>query len=147
MRAMRAMPSRTAFIVPPFSWMVKACMRSWRLSCCEDSRLLIWFAPQPSPITCVAKKFDARDARDAFAHRLHRAALLLDGEGVHALVALELLRGQQVVDLVCLAAEADHLRGKEIRVARIARHRAAQDVHAFTLGRHAAAGLVGERHH
>ena len=57
---MRAMPSRTAFIVPPFSWMVKACMRSWRFRPCVESRLLIWFASQPRPITCVAKKFGWR---------------------------------------------------------------------------------------
>ena len=50
------------------------------------------------------------DPRDAFLDRLPRAALVLDRVGVEVVGALEALRGEEVVDLVRLAAETDECR-------------------------------------
>ena len=76
-----------------------------------------------------------------------RAARFLDGEGAERSSRLQALRRRAGVDLVRLAAQADDQYAGEIRMARIARQRAAQDVHALAFGSHAAAGLVRERHH
>src|SRR5260221_13214854 len=81
-------------------------------------------------------------ARDAVLDRLPRAAFLLDGEGAERGALPESLGGEQHVDLVRLAAEADELRRIEVRMPRIPGDRAAQDVRRFALARHAAAGLV-----
>ena len=46
-----SMPCATVFLVPPVSWMLKACSCApvARLSC--SSMPLIWFVSQPSPTT------------------------------------------------------------------------------------------------
>ena len=54
--------------------------------------------------------------------------------------------GHQPADLVDLAAEAQHDHGGEIRMPRKAAERAAKQRQRLVLG-HAAAGLVGQRHH
>ena len=87
-------------------------------------------------------------ARDAVLDRLPRAAFLLDGESAErGRSRLSLCGGEQHVDLVRFAAEADELRREEVRMARVAGDRAAQDIRRLAVARHAAAGLVGERDH
>src|SRR5207302_733453 len=63
---------------------------------------------------------DRLDARDALSYCLGRAAFFLDGVGVQLLIAFQLLRREQVVDLVLLSAQADHLHGKEVWMSRLA---------------------------
>jgi hypothetical protein len=50
----RAMPSFTALVVPPFSWMVKAWSLSEILSLALPIQVLIWFASQPRPMLSTA---------------------------------------------------------------------------------------------
>ena len=81
---------------------------------------------------------------DAGFHRLAGAADFLD---VHrAQTARELLLLHQPADLVDLAAEAEHDDGGKIRMPRVAAERPPQQRQRLVL-RHAAAGLVGQRHH
>ena len=81
---------------------------------------------------------------DAGLHRLAGAADFLD---VHrAQAAGEFLFLHQAADLVDLAAEPQHDDGGEIRMPRIAAERPPQQRQRLVL-RHAAAGLVGQRHH
>jgi len=87
------------------------------------------------------------NAADAVGYGLLGAAGFLDGEGLQLFRALQALRSQQVVDLVCLATQTDHQRGMEVRVDRVTRQHAAQQFHRFAFGTHAAAGLVMDRHH
>ena len=87
------------------------------------------------------------DPCDAFAHRLHRAALALDRVGRELVAALEFLRRHEARDLVRLAAQPDDLHGMKIRMASVAGHGPAKHVHGFTLGGHAAAGFMRQRDH
>ena len=87
------------------------------------------------------------DTGDALGHGLLGAAGVLDGEGLQLVAALEILRGQQVVDLVRFAAKADHQRSMKIRMRRVAGEHPAQQRYRFTFGAHATAGLVMDRHH
>ena len=80
---------------------------------------------------------------DAGFHRLAGAADFLD---VHrAQASGELLLLHQAADLVHFAAEAEHDHGREIHMPRITAERAAEQRQRLVL-RHAAAGLVGQRH-
>ena len=81
---------------------------------------------------------------DAGFHGLAGAADFLD---VHrAQAASKLLLLHQAADLVDLAAEAQHDDGGEIHMPRIAAEGAPEQRQRLVL-RHAAAGLVGQRHH
>ncbi len=55
-----SMPCATVFLVPPVSWMLKACSCApvERLSC--SSMPLIWLVSQPSPTTITDAKFGCR---------------------------------------------------------------------------------------
>ena len=77
-------------------------------------------------------------------HGLAGAADFLDVHRTQP--ARELLLLHQPADLVDLAAEAEHDDGREIRVPRVAAERPPQQRQRLVL-RHAAAGLVGQRHH
>ena len=79
--------------------------------------------------------------------RLPGAAEVLDVHGLEQRPALDLVGLEQEVDLVDLAAQADHQHAGEVRVAGIAPQGALQVVVAFARIRHAAAGRMGDRHH
>ena len=81
---------------------------------------------------------------DAGLHGLAGAAHFLDVHGAQP--AGELLLLHQPADLVHLAAQAEHDDGGEIRMPRVAAERPPQQRQRLAL-RHAAAGLVGQRHH
>ena len=74
-----------------------------------------------------------------------RAARSLHGHGLEKRAALDLIGIQEEVDLVDLAAEADHEDAGEVGVARIAPKGALQGIEAVAAIGHAAAGSVGQR--
>src|SRR4051794_33118598 len=86
------------------------------------------------------------DARDPVLHSLTRASGLLDGHGLELVGALQILRGEQIVDLVCLAAQPDHQSGVHVGMRGIACEHSAQDFHRLPGRPHPATGLVVNRH-
>src|SRR4051812_10309574 len=77
-------------------------------------------------------------------HRLADAAHALD---VHVADAVrQVVLSQQLADLVHLAPETEHDDVREVRMPRVARKRATQELKPFA-GRHPAAGLVRQRNH
>ncbi len=87
------------------------------------------------------------DAIDALGDRLLGAAGRLDGHGLEVIALGETVFVLHAVDLEDFATETDHQRGPEIGMGGVAPLRAAQDIPAFALRRHAAAGAVHERNH
>jgi len=81
-----------------------------------------------------------RDARAGAAGFLHHQLGKI-------IAQFEVLLLDQLVDLVVLAAEPDEQDAGEIRMARIAGERSAQHTHRHRAVGHAAARLVGQRHH
>jgi hypothetical protein len=76
---------------------------------------------------------------------LARATGLLDREGLQLVGALQALGRQQIVDLVRLAAQADHQRGVEVHVGGVAAEHAAEEFDGLAGGAHATARAVGDR--
>ena len=87
------------------------------------------------------------DAGHGLAHGGGGAAALLDRQRVQGVADGQPLDLDQRVDLVHLAAEAEHDHGGEVRVAGVAGDGPAQRVDGVTLGAHAAAVGVGQRDH
>ena len=86
-----------------------------------------------------------RDALDARVDRLARAAGRLDGHRLEQLALAEAVFLLHAADLEHFAAEPDQHHAGDIGIAGIAPLRALENVEAFALGRHAAAGAVNER--
>ena len=84
------------------------------------------------------------DLVDDHRHGLGGAAGLLDGQAVEAVGEVGAEARLHPPDLHHLAAEADEDRGADVRVGGVAPEHALQVVEARPLGRHAAAGAVGE---
>ena len=84
------------------------------------------------------------DQLDAVRHRLPRAAGLLDVEGVELRAGGQALLLEHAVDLVGLAAEADHHHRGEVGMARIAAEGAAQHLQRLAGAVGGAAGAVGQ---
>ena len=82
---------------------------------------------------------------DAVSDRLCRAAGVLDRERAQQRALGQVLRAEQRADLVRLAAQAHDQHTGEVRVPRVAAERAAQQLHAFAVRVHAAAGAVRQR--
>ena len=87
------------------------------------------------------------DQLDAVGDGLPRAAGLLDVEGMQLRPGREALLLEHAVDLVGLAAEADHHHRGEVRVARIAAEGAAQHLQRLAVAGGGAAGAVRQRDH
>ncbi len=87
------------------------------------------------------------DLGDAHVHRAAQTGHILDVHGRESRPLLEPVGFQQPVDLVHLAAEADHDDAAHVRVAGVAPHHALQCGEAFAGAGHAAAGAVREGDH
>ena len=84
---------------------------------------------------------------NAFVHRLARAAAVLDVEDAKVLAFFERAVRQPGIDLVGLAAQADHQHASKVDVGGVAGQSALQNFHAQAITVHAAAGAVCQRHH
>jgi hypothetical protein len=86
------------------------------------------------------------DALDALVDGLARAAGRLDRHGLEVVAFDQPVFILHAVDLEDLAAKPNHKRGAEIGMRRVTPLRAAQDIPALAISRHAAAGAVHESH-
>ena len=95
----------------------------------------------------VGVRQHALDQFDPARHRLGGAAGVLDAEGLQVGAFLQPLLGDQALDLVGLAAQADDEHGGEVGVARIAAQRAPQHAQFLARAVGGAAHAVRQRDH
>ncbi len=107
----------------------------------------MWLALHRLALDAVGLLQQALDDLHAARHRLGGAAGVLDAEGLQARAFGQALLRHQALDLVGLAAQADHQHGGEVGVLGITAQRAAQHQQLLAIAGRGAARAVRECDH